>query len=224
MKTHARFSACLIAVVSLTPFVLAEDAKPEIQAAFIDPASAEAKSYRVPGEYAIDRLVMTMVTDASRAVAGHTEVAALATFHLKDIPMKNGTVAGLPRISAVKLTSLKLRNPLNAPDAAEQLALEKVRREFEVGSPPSILVQRVQTAQGEEWRVYKPLATIRQCGTCHATPEEQSPELRAAIQQSYPSDQSSSYGTGQWRGLIRVTVAPPAPPPAAPKAPRPTKA
>jgi hypothetical protein len=213
MKKHLSFCAVLLIAGTSTALMAGEGEAPSVEAAFVDPGSPEAAPYRGVGEDAIGRLMMTMITDTSGAVARHTEVASLPTFHLKDLPLKNGTVAGLPRITAVKLTSQKLLNPANAPDAAEQLALARVQADLEAGTPPRVLVQRIDRAGGgTEWRVYKPLAMIRQCGTCHAAAEEQSPELRTALHERFPSDAASSYAIGQWRGLIRVTVAEPAAP------------
>lgn len=204
--------------------LLAQDTPPEPEASFVDPDSAEAKSYRVAGSHAIDRLVMTLLTDCSAAVAGNKEVEALPTFHFKDVPLKNGTVAGMPRIKAVKLTSFKVRNPANAPDAAETLALTRFRMGIENGAPPPILVQQLKQAEGTEWRVYKGLANIRQCGTCHGSPDEMTPELREALQKKYPDDQGNGFRLGEWRGVIRVTVADPASPGAAATPPAKTSA
>lgn len=204
MKTRA----CFVTLLAVAAALVSARAEPEIKSTFVEPTAPEATSYRNAGNYAIDRLTMTMITDCANAVTNHEEVKALATFHLKDVPMKNGTVAGLPRITALKLTSLKLRNPENAPDAAEKAALMRILGEIQGGVPSRILVQKVELADGKsEWRVYKPLANIRQCGSCHSSPAEQSPELRAALAEKYPKDESSSYELNEWRGLIRVTVA-----------------
>lgn len=214
-----------LAALALLPApARSETAPAEPQATFVDLDSPEARIYRDTGDRAIDRLAITMITDVANGVANKGAVATMNDCHLKDLPMKSGTVAGLPRITAMKLTSLKLRNPGNAPDAAEMLALQKVKRELDIGTPPSILVQKVVLPNGStEWRVYKPLANIRQCGVCHARPDEMPEDLRLAIQQKYPNDQATGYSQGEWRGVIRVTVAdpPPPPPPPAPK-PAPT--
>ncbi len=217
MKTCLRLGGIVVASAAIFgSLAFAEEAKSESQATFVDPDSAEAKPYRDVGDRSIDRLAMTMITDAAGAVSRGTEVAALPNCHLKDVPMKDGTVGGLPRITAVKVTSAKLRNPENAPDAGEQAALEKYRIGIELGSPPKLLVQRVDLPNGaKEWRVYKPLVYIRQCGTCHARADEQSTELRTAIAAKYPKDEGTGYSAGQWRGLIRVTVAEPKAVPAA---------
>lgn len=213
MKTTSPSAiACAVfAIAALTPpaAMLADDApSADLKATFVDPLAPEARSFRSAGEYAIDRLVMTMITDSSRAVADGQEIDALATFHLKDVPKKNGTVAGLPRITALKFTSLKLRNPDNAPDAADAIALQEVKTQLEGGVPPRILVQKIEQPNGDaKWRVYKPLANIRQCGSCHGPVDQMAPELREAIAKKYPKDKANGYQVGEWRGLIRVTVA-----------------
>ena len=202
-------AACLALLIAT--FARAADPAAAPDAEFVDPSSAEARPYRSAGEYAIDRLVVTMITDSAAAVAKGKEVTALDTFHLRDLPRQNGTIAGLPRITALKMTSFKLRNPKNAPDAAEEKALQQVQYGLENGDPPRVLVQKLTDAAGHvEWRVYKPLANVRQCGDCHGDPEQMSPELRAALQAKYPNDEGTGFQPGEWRGIIRVTVAPPA--------------
>ncbi len=199
--------------------LFAADPAAPVHATFVDPDSPAAKPYRDTGDRAIDRFAMTMISEAASSVARDGAVAALAVCHLKNLPMTNGFVAGMPRISAMKLTSLKLRNPANAPDAAEELALAKVSADLEAGTPPNLLVQRIDLpGGGNEWRVYKPLVTIRQCMPCHGRTDEQSPELVAALKEKYPNDDATGYAPGQWRGLIRVTVAEPIPAKPAPAA------
>lgn len=211
MNTSFRSAVCLAACVcAAVPFTTKAEEAPAPVATFVEPTSTEAKPYRSTGEYAIDRLVMTMITDSAAAVSKQEEVAALSTFHLRDLPKKDGTIAGLPRIVDMKLTSLKVRNPKNAPDAAEKLALKKVQVDLDVGNPPRVLVQKIEQPGGAvEWRVYKPLANIKQCGSCHGKLADMAPELRTAIAKAYPEDKGYGFQTGEWRGLFRVTVAPP---------------
>lgn len=212
--------------------VLAGDAAPELQAEFIEPESAETKAVRDAGDYAIGRLGMTMVTEASSTVAQLGAVAALDTCHLKDVPMKNGTIAGMPRIVAMKITSTKVRNLANAPDAAEQAALARMQASLDAGTPLRTIVQRVTPPTGKpEWRVYKPLATVKHCLVCHGAVDEMPADLKTALQTKYPNDQATGYRDRELRGLIRVTVAdaPPTPvpaakPAAAPVAPKKSKA
>ena len=210
MPVCRREISVLFLVVCLAVSLRGEKADQPVKAVFVDPDSPDARSYRTTGEYAIGRLVMTMVTDCANAVARHNELTDLPKFHLKDVPMKGGTVAGLPRITAMKLTSLKLRNPANAPDGPDELALQQFSSDLETGEPPDVMVQKITHAEGKtEWRVYKPLANIRQCGSCHGDPADMPPDLRAALEAKYPKDQAVGHRLGEWRGLIRVTVADP---------------
>lgn len=217
MKTPVGGVIAVTAAVVLSTALRAETPAPDVKATFVELNAPEARPYRDTGDRAIDRLAMTMITDVNNAVVRNGAVAAVDQCHLKDIPMKDGTVGGMPRIKAVKLTSLKVRNPANAPDAAEQLALGRMKEDLEAGLAPSVLVQRVTLAGGgTEWRVYKPLANIRQCANCHANPGDMPEDLRTKLAQKYPSDQATGYTLGDWRGLMRVTVSDPPPPPAPP--------
>ena len=141
--------------------------------------------------------------------------AAVLVCQTQALPLTAEKLADQPTLVSVKRTSLRLRNPANAPDAAERLALDHVAKLVAAGQPPPpVLVQRIQpsgTAK-PEWRVYRPIATKAECLVCHGDPATQSPALRAALQTRYPTDAATGYAADQWRGLFRVTIAPaPAP-------------
>jgi hypothetical protein len=203
----------LITVANLA----AADAPP-VDAEFVDPDAAENAEVRDLGERAINRLVVTLVNEVSVAVAKGGAEKAVDVCHLRALPLTGEIIAGMPRITGVKRTSLKLRNPANAPDAAEQLALARVEKDLQGGTLPKVLVQRIDRPDGKpEWRVYRPVGVAPQCVTCHGPAESLSPELLARLKERYPQDQATGYAAGQWRGLIRVSVG--EAPPAAPKTP-----
>lgn len=186
---------------------------------FIDPDSPDAAEVRALGERAINRLAVTLVNEVSVAVAKGGAEKAVDVCHLKALPLTGEILSGMPRITGVKRTSLRLRNPANAPDAAEQLALDRVQRDMEAGKLPKVLVQRLDLAAGRhEWRVYRPIGIAPQCVTCHGPRESLSTELQARLAKTYPADNATGYQVGQWRGLIRVTVSDPPPPPPPPPA------
>lgn len=212
MNTRALAGLLSSSVVAISLF-----AQPPAPAArFLDPESPEAAEIRQLGEYAINRLAMTLVSEVTVAVNKSGAEKAIDVCHLKALPMTQGTIAGLPRIKEVKRTSLKLRNPRNAPDPAEALALQRVQKDLEAGTIPKVLVQQIDLGGGKsEWRVYRPIAVAPQCVTCHGPRDSFPPELRARLTEKYPEDQAVGYAAGQWRGLVRVTVGePPAPAPA----------
>jgi hypothetical protein len=66
--------------------------------------------------------------------------------------------------------------------------------------------------------VYRLIGILPQCAACHGPKDAMSTELLAVLEKRYPKDEATGYANGQWRGLIRVTVAEtPGKSPAAPK-------
>lgn len=197
--------------------------KGPIVAEFVESDDPKIAEIRALGERAINRLAITLVNEVAVASKKGPE-NAVEVCHLKALPLTGEVVAGMPRITAAKRTSLRLRNPANAPDEAELLALRSVERDIERGKAPAqLLLQKVtQPGGGTEWRVYRPLGLLGHCVACHGPRENQTPELQAKLKQLYPNDQAVGYAPGQWRGLMRVTVSDtPAPAKAPPKAPAP---
>ncbi len=209
MTAHPKILVALALVAAVTALRPAGAGEPAPSTRFVTDDTPEIAEIRQLGESAINRLAVNLVREVNSALAKDGPEGAVDACHLKALPLTRGTVAGLPRITAVKRTSLKLRSPANAPDAAEQLALDYLRQQLENGdSPAALLVQRVEAPPAPaEWRVYKPLGVMPKCLVCHGDPADQSAALRAKLQTHYPADQASGYQAGEWRGLIRVTVA-----------------
>jgi hypothetical protein len=217
----------LIAVLAALSLARGADSGAPPSATFVDPDSPDVAEIRALGERAINRLAVTLVNEVAVAVSKGGAEKAVEVCHLKALPLTGEIVSGLPRITAVKRTSLRLRNPANAPDPADQLALKKVEKDIGSGVVPKVLVQRIDLPAGQaEWRVYRPVGVAAQCVACHGSPEDMPPGLQARLAERYPSDQATGYSAGQWRGLIRVTVSdtpPPAPPSTKTTAPAPAK-
>jgi len=221
MKTRLPFGVAL-ALAALAPVPAADT--PTVSAAFVDPDSPAHTEIREVGERAINRLGMTLMNEVTVAVAKSGATKAVDVCHLKALPLTGEIVSGMPRITGVKRTSLKLRNPANAPDDAEKLALAQVEKELAAGRLPKVLVQRIDLPEGKpEWRVYRPVGIAPQCVTCHGPRESLEAGLAARLAEKYPDDQATGYAAGQWRGLIRVSVGD-APPPLPAKAAPPGKA
>lgn len=196
----------LIAALALARSPAAD--APASSASFVDPADPEIQEIRDLGERAINRLGATLLNEVAVTVAKSGAERAIDMCHLKALPLTGEIIAGMPRITGVKRTSLRLRNPANAPDAAEALALARVDRDIASGILPKVLVQRVdRPGEKPEWRVYRPVGVAQQCVTCHGPRESLAPALQARLTELYPADQATGYSVGQWRGLIRVSVA-----------------
>lgn len=224
MKTPPLLRCVRLAAACTTALAFAaETTGPAINATFVDNESREAAEIRGIGESAINRLAFAMVNELNTALAKGTIVDAVAVAHLKNLPKTGDRVTGLPRIAAIKLTSNRLRAGTNAPDEADRLALDRVLRDLSSDAgPPKILVQRIDPPGGPtQWRVYRPIGVMPVCLKCHAEPAELPAEVRAKLGTAYVNDQATGYHTGEFRGLLRVTVdnAPPPPPPSPSGAP-----
>jgi len=213
MKTCLLLS--LIAGGALT-CAAADLARPdEVSTTWIDPADATnptIAAIRQSGESMIDRVGHMMIFEIERAVADKGLAKAVESVHLKSLALPKAEPAQ-PRITAVKLTSLELRNPANRPDAADRSALEIINTALHEGSDvPGVLVQQLdRPGQPPEWRVYRPITTMPLCLKCHGPKEDLAPEIRAQLALKYPLDQAVGYTAYKWRGVIRISLAAPEP-------------
>jgi hypothetical protein len=107
----------------------------------------------------------------------------------------------------VARTSLKLRNPKNAPDAWET----KVLKEFEARkakgeNPAQMEYSEMIMGQGKhEFRYMKAIAIPENapCLTCHG--DKIDPAVGAKLKTLYPQDQATGYKLGDIRGAFTIT-------------------
>ena len=104
----------------------------------------------------------------------------------------------------VKRTSMKYRNPANAPDEDETEALRYYESALaETGVLPGPWVQK---AGRDEYRFYRPLTIAQPCLNCHGSPGEVDPTVQAILDERYPEDLATGYALGDFRGVVRVSV------------------
>lgn len=170
-----------------------------------DPAAA---AIRRNGDEIIKRVGTTLIYEVEHSLKVDGLAKTLQVVHLRDFVLPK-PAAGQPRLTAIKRTSLQLRNPANAPDAADRAALEKINTALQEGDDiPPLLIQRIQPADAPvEWRVYRPITTMPLCLQCHGKKETLAPEVRAYLDFHYPADAAAGYTTYQWRGVIRASFA-----------------
>jgi hypothetical protein len=201
MTPRLLLSFCLLG----SPLALRSAEHPE----FVDPASPGIAPIFRAGQAAVGQVAMKLVGELTAALSQGGPVAAVDFCHLKALPLTTEPLPDLPEVTSVKRTSRKLRNPQNAPDAAEQRALAHIEQLAAAGEEtPTFLVQKVAATAGTpaEWRVYRPILVQQICTACHGNPAQQSPELRAILRERYPRDAATGYQTGDFRGLIRASV------------------
>ncbi|HRG55235.1 MAG TPA: DUF3365 domain-containing protein [Lacunisphaera sp.] len=172
-----------------------------------DPAVKDIAQY---GFKTIERIGGMMISEVNQELATREIAQAVGIMHLKSLELPK-PVAGKPTVTAIKRTSLMLRDPRNAPDAADAAALDKIHTQLMADeSPDKMLVQKVERAgQPVEWRVYRPIAASQSCLACHGDPATFRPGVKAALDLLYPEDKAVEYGAKEWRGVIRVSLTAP---------------
>jgi hypothetical protein len=176
--------------------------------AFVDPSDPTAEKYVSVGFDEIARVGGLMVDQVNQSLVNDDVGTSVAAMHLKNLELPK-PVAGKPVVTAIKRTSLMIRDPKNAPDAADAAALELIHQQLMADESPSkVVVQRIERPnQPNEWRVYRPIAASKSCLTCHGDPKNFRPEVRAALDQLYPEDKAIDYQAQEYRGMIRVSLA-----------------
>lgn len=102
-------------------------------------------------------------------------------------------------------TSLKLRNPANAPDPWEQGILEQFQAQQASGADPRTLEYSAMVEENgkQMFRYMKAIPTQGVCLACHG--EQISPEVRSTLQRLYPEDRARGFKYGELRGAFTIT-------------------
>lgn len=169
------------------------------------PAFAEVPADRVAASrHAVKELQATLVGELQAAMKAGGPTNAIEVCHSKasdiavELSKKNGLQLGR--------TSLKIRNPKNAPDAWEM----KVMKDFEArkarGEDPAALeYSEVVTHHGKkEFRYMKalPVAQGAPCVLCHG--EKIEPAVMAKLKKLYPQDKATGFKLGDLRGAVTI--------------------
>ena len=96
-------------------------------------------------------------------------------------------------------TSLKVRNPMNTPEAWQREVLEDFAGRYVQGEPPLEFF-----ARGEWGARYMSSIDVKGlCVACHG--EQLAPETARALATDYPHDQATGYRAGDLRGAFSIT-------------------
>lgn len=105
----------------------------------------------------------------------------------------------------VARTSLKIRNPGNAPDPWELKVLQSFEERKAAGENLETMeFSEVVEADGAEtFRYMKAIPTAPVCLNCHGA--ELAPEVAEALDQLYPEDQARGFSAGDIRGAFTLS-------------------
>ena len=103
-------------------------------------------------------------------------------------------------------TSLKLRQPENAPDDWELQQLRNFEARKAAGeSPAAIEVGEFVEKDGKPvFRYMKAIPTAPLCLNCHSA--QLAPEVAAKLQALYPEDRATGFALGDLRGAFTITA------------------
>lgn len=104
----------------------------------------------------------------------------------------------------LKQSSLKIRNPSNAPDEWERKILEsyKLKERQKANS-----FGEIQEKGGKKiYRYLKPSFIEKPCLACHGAKEKIRPEIRSFLEKRYPNDKALEYKEGELRGGISIII------------------
>lgn len=101
-------------------------------------------------------------------------------------------------------TSLRLRNPANAPDPWERAVLERFEARRRAGTPVSQL-EHYEVVEQDGRRVFrwmKAIPTGSPCLTCHG--ERIAPDVAGLLDRLYPGDRARGFKVGDIRGAFTI--------------------
>lgn len=105
-------------------------------------------------------------------------------------------------IAEIRRTSLKPRNPDNAPDSLESLILVDYIEQFQRGGTLKPMLRLVEV---DTVLFTAPIMILPLCLNCHGTPGENILDTNyRIIHNLYPSDQAIGYKEGDFRGMWSI--------------------
>ena len=137
---------------------------------------------------------------SAMAVGGPTAAIEVCNVAAPDI----GATASEERSWRIRRTSLKLRNPANAPDAWELAVLREFEARKAAGEDPAML-DRAEFALVDGKRTFrymKAIGTQPVCTLCHGAAI--APEVAAALDALYPEDRARGFEVGDIRGAFSI--------------------
>ena len=112
--------------------------------------------------------------------------------------------AELSRLSGAKVsrTSLRFRNPRNAPEPWQAAILEEFDARSKSAESTASL-EHFEVAADSSAQYMKAIPTGPVCLVCHGS--ELSPDVRAALDEHYPHDRARGYQLDDIRGAFSIT-------------------
>ncbi len=102
---------------------------------------------------------------------------------------------------AIKRVTDRARNAENKANLAEAEIIDTWKQVLSAGKKIEPLLE--SNADGS-FNFYAPILTNAMCLQCHGTLDDIQPEVKNALQQLYPADHATGYGSGELRGIWSI--------------------
>jgi Protein of unknown function (DUF3365) len=103
-------------------------------------------------------------------------------------------------------TSLKLRNPENAPDAWERRVLSRLQEQAREGTLPDEVFEATEMGGKKVFRYARPVKIAPACVRCHGDRSQIPEEILGMLKERYPADQATGYKPGDLRGIVSAVI------------------
>ena len=196
MKTRRTSVSALVVAAAATLAASATACRPAPVSTDVSPETRAALETRAAA--AADGLMTTLMGELTTTMAeGGPEGAVRVCGEVSErIAAESAT-----RDVRVRRTSLRFRNPANAPDTFERGVLEDWAR-----GNVSTRSEISQGADGPELRWMRPILVKPVCLPCHGAPEQIPAGVRSALKERYPNDFATGFAAGDLRGAFSVRV------------------
>ncbi len=104
----------------------------------------------------------------------------------------------------ISRTSLRFRNPRNAPDETDRRILEAWQMQVDEGNP--LPAHELVSIDRTTARYYQPIMLKAMCLNCHGSPDSFATHLKSQLTDLYPNDKATGYAEGDLRGAFRATI------------------
>lgn len=159
------------------------------------------------GSDAATELVTNLKSELVQAMKEGGPVNAVDYCNTQAIPLTDSVQQILESGITIKRTSIKYRNPANAPGNLEREVITELEKMVSEGEQlPEHIVRKEGNGMGKTYHYFKPMTVGTTCLNCHGKTSEMSEELVQLLEERYPNDRATGYSEGDFRGVIHVSI------------------
>lgn len=164
----------------------------------------EVAKYTAEGKMIADSTFKALSTQLKQAMQSGGVEQAAAFCNVVALPLTDSLSRKFD--AKIKRTSLKIRNPKNAPDSMEITMLKIYDQMSKMRNP--VLVPKILEKGKDDIQFFAPIQIKNElCLKCHGVlGQTMKEEDYAYIKQHYPNDQATGYKMGEVRGMWSITL------------------